>query len=144
MKLLFVFMFTGLSTFNQVKKDVLEKSWYNADKTAKIQIYKSVDGKYFGKIIWLSEPNENGKPKLDKNNSDASKKLTPILNLVILKSFVQNQKQQNIFENGTVYDPDSGKTYCGKLTLNGNQLKLKGYICNFSWLGRSEIWTSAE
>lgn len=139
-----ILFLTIINLFNFSSKDAIEKTWYNADKTAKIQIYKNSDGKYYGKIVWLSEPNDNGKPKLDKENPDASKKNTPVLNLVILKNFTQSKSSSNVFEDGSVYDPDSGKTYCGKLTLNGNQLKLKGYICSFSLLGRSEIWTAAE
>lgn len=139
--LLFISIINFLNIFS---KDGIEKTWYNTDKTAKIQVYKASDGKYYGKIIWLREPDENGKPKTDKENPDASKKSTPILNLVILKNFTQNSSSPNVFEGGTVYDPDSGKTYCGKLTLNGNQLKLKGFLCSISWLGRSEVWTAAE
>ncbi len=40
------------------EKDKLEGLWYNAEKTAKIQIYRAVDNKFWGKIVWLKEPNK--------------------------------------------------------------------------------------
>ena len=57
-------------SFSQSKKgdDILGK-WFTENNEAKVEIYKSGD-KYYGKIIWLKEPNdkETGKPKKDKNN----------------------------------------------------------------------------
>lgn len=43
---------------------------------------------------------------------------------------------------GQLYDPKSGKTYNGSMTLAGDKLKLRGYVM-FSILGRTEIWTRA-
>ena len=43
-----------------------------------------------------------------------------------------------------VYDPNNGKTYCGKLTLKGNAIDLRGFICSMSMLGRTSQWTLAE
>ena len=54
----------------EVKGDDILGVWLNADKDAHVDIYKEGDV-YFGKIIWLEEPNEFGAPKLDKENPDA-------------------------------------------------------------------------
>ncbi|BAV04188.1 hypothetical protein SAMN05421788_10479 [Filimonas lacunae] len=127
------------------QKASIERIWFNAEKTSKIQIYKAVDGKYYGKIVWLQEPvDEHGKPRTDVKNPKENQRNVPLLNFVILKTFTQDKDDSNIFEDGTVYDPKSGKTYCGKLTVNGKELKLKGFICGFSLLSRSSIWTLAE
>lgn len=144
MKLIILFFAITLGFTHFDSKEAIERSWYNEARTAKIQIYKTGDGKYYGKIVWLSEPNENGKPKVDRENPDATQRTTPLINLVILKNFNVNPKDSKIFESGTIYDPESGKTYCGKITLNGNTLKLKGFLCSLSWIGRSEVWTSAD
>ena len=45
-------------------------------------------------------------------------------------------------EGGQLYDPQSGHTYSGTMTRNGNSLKLHGYIV-FSLFGRTETWTRA-
>jgi uncharacterized protein (DUF2147 family) len=144
MKKLFLFILLIISTKAFSQKDPLEKIWYNEEKTSKIQIYKDVDGYFYGKIIWLKEPNaNNGKPKVDDKNKDEKQRATPRMRLLILKKF-KKPSIANVYDGGTVYDPNSGKTYCGKLTLVGKELKLKGYICNLSWFGRTNIWTQAE
>lgn len=142
--LVLCFIFGSL-LFAGAQKASVERTWYNAEKTSKIQIYKAVDGKYYGKITWLEQPNdENGKPRTDVKNPKENLRSTPLLNYPILKAFTQSKKDPNVYEDGTVYDPKSGKTYCGKLTVDGKTLHLKGFICGFSLLSRSSDWELAE
>ena len=45
------------------------------------------------------------------------------------------------WSGGTIYDPDSGKTYkCNLELLPNGSLKVRGYI-GFSLLGKNQIWT---
>jgi uncharacterized protein (DUF2147 family) len=126
------------------QKHPIEKTWYNAEKTSKIRIFKATDGKYYGKIVWLQTPNDElGQPRTDKNNEDPQKKLRPIMDLMIISAFTPGS-EEGVFEGGKVYDPKNGKTYCGKLTLKGNTIDLRGFICGMSLLGRTSQWTLAE
>ena len=130
--------------FSSAQKEAVEKVWYNAEKTSKIQIFKAVDGYFYGKIIWIKVPvDKNGKTKLDLQNKDEHLRTQPLMGLLIIKKFKKGSSA-NEFEDGTVYDPNSGKTYCGTLSVNGKELKLRGFICGFSFLGRSSVWTEAE
>ncbi len=122
-------------------QDSITHLWYNEKKTAKIQVYQSADGLYNGKIVWLKLPNRNGKPKVDFHNPDKSKKSNPILGLQILKGF--KKTGDNLYEDGTVYDPENGKTYSCKLTHNGDELDVRGFV-GISLFGRTTKWTSAE
>lgn len=127
------------------QKDKIEHIWYNEEKTVKIQIYKAPDGIFFGKIVWMLRPLEtDGKAKLDKLNPDTKAKTQPILNSVILKGFTRSTSDTSIYENGTVYSPANGKTYCGVIIHRGKELKLRGYFCGFSILGKSWICPLAE
>jgi uncharacterized protein (DUF2147 family) len=46
--------------------------------------------------------------------------------------------------HGTVYDPNSGKTYKGTITLvDHDTLKLRGYI-GISLFGRNAIWSRVK
>jgi len=138
--LLLVFLGTRVSSFAQT--DPLERGlWYNSEKTAKIQIYKATDGKFYGKIVWLKVPERDGHPKIDIHNPDDKRKNDPIWGLVILKGFTKDGEHG--YENGTVYDPSNGKTYSCKLTLEGDKLDVRGYV-GFSMFGRTEHWTKAE
>jgi len=122
----------------QLKADDIVGIWLTPGKEpAKIQIYRSGE-KYFGKIIWLKFSTENGKPKVDNNNPDKTKRNNQIIGLVILKEF---QFDGDEWDDGKIYDPESGKTYSCYLSLKDkNTLKVRGYI-GFSLLGRTEIWT---
>jgi len=130
---------TGLSLFSQVKADDIIGVWLASGKhPAKIQIYRSGE-KYYGRIVWLKDPVENGKPILDAHNPDKSKRTQPIVGLIILKGFVFDRGDE--WEDGNVYDPENGKTYNCYLHLKDrNNLKVRGYI-GISLLGRTEWWT---
>lgn len=119
----------------------IEKTWFNEGKSAKIQVYKGKDSKFYGKIIWLKEPDRDGKPKVDARNPDAKKRNQPIVGLVILKGF--KETDDNVYTDGTVYDPKNGKTYSCKITLKGNTMDVRGYV-GISLLGRSTKWTVAD
>ena len=61
--------------------------WQTANGKAHIQIYKE-GNKYFGKMIWLKEPNTpKGTPKLDDHNPDPALKSKPIMGLILLRNF---------------------------------------------------------
>jgi uncharacterized protein (DUF2147 family) len=120
--------------------DLILGKWLNEDKDAHIEVYKDA-GKYFGKIVWLNEPNEpaTGRPKLDDENSDVSLQSRPVMGLVILKDFIYDGDGE--WEDGTIYDPKNGKTYdCYMEFDEDGILKIRGYI-GFSWIGRSSYWT---
>ena len=109
---------------------------------SQVQIFRNTDGKYYGKIVWLKEPDENGKPKLDKHNPDAKLQKRAIMGLEILKNFSYN-KDDSEWSKGSIYNPTSGKTYnCYIKFESATSLKIRGYI-GAAWmgLGKTAIWT---
>ncbi|GAB1367383.1 DUF2147 domain-containing protein [Candidatus Cloacimonadaceae bacterium] len=119
--------------------DRLEGVWFNGEKTSKIEIYKTKDGSFAGKIVWLKEPNTpDGKAKLDSKNPDAKLQKRPLLNLVIVSGLKSDGKGK--YADGKIYDPKSGKTYSAKAELtNNNTLALRGFI-GVSLVGRTDTW----
>lgn len=138
--LFIVMLLAGSSAFAQ-SKDRIEGFWMNHEQTAKIKIFKAANGKFYGNIVWLKEPNKNGHPKIDHNNPDASKRNQPLVNLQVLKGF--SKTEENIYEDGTIYNPKNGKTYSSKITCKGNTIDIRGYI-GISLIGRSTVWERAE
>lgn len=65
----------------------------------------------------------------------------PDLGLELLKGFTY--EGDNLYDDGTIYDPKSGKTYSCKMTIEGNSLKIRGYI-GISLFGRTETWTKVK
>ena len=142
--LLFFIAATLLFSLNgtaQIKADPIEGNWYNAEKTAKIKIYRAVNGKFYGKIYWLKEPNKNGVPKTDENNPSSKLKTKPLLGLTILSGFVKDGT--TTYEDGKIYDPKNGKTYSCIITHKGNSLDIRGYV-GISLIGRTTNWQKAD
>lgn len=51
----------------------------------------------------------------------------------------------NVYEGGEILDPDNGKIYKCKMTLNqnGSELEVRGFI-GIALIGRSQIWKRVE
>ena len=62
------------------------------------------------------------------------------MGLVLASGFEFNGK--NKWEDGSIYDPESGKTYRAKITMKDQDtLELFGYIkVGFAKLGRDTTW----
>lgn len=139
--IVFTALLFGIHSVAQAQADPIEKVWLNGQKTGKIQIYKAKDGKFYGKIVWLAEPNRDGKPKLDINNTNEKLRTRPVMGLLILRGFTKDGAAE--YEDGTIYDPKNGKTYSCKMTLKGSTLEVRGYV-GVSMLGRTDTWTVAD
>lgn len=125
----------------KAQTDKVEGLWYNDVKTAKIQITKESNGKFYGKVVWLKEPLKDGKPKVDEMNSDEKLRSRPRLGLPVLADFVKDG--DNKYSGGTIYDPNNGKTYSCKMTYKGETLDIRGYI-GISLFGRTTTWSRAQ
>lgn len=137
---LFVLMAYAVMSFAQNADAILGK-WQNPTGEGQITIYKKAD-KYFGRLSWLKFPNDaNGKPKTDIHNPDKSLQSRPEFGLELLKDFVYDG--DNVYNNGTIYDPKSGKTYSCKMTLEGKKLKIRGFM-GISLIGRTEVFTRVD
>lgn len=138
-------MVTTLKAQSKPDKIVGYYLTYDDDTKAEksqVQIFKSTNGKYYGKIVWLKEPLKNGKPKIDDKNPEAKLQNRPILGLEILKGFVYD-KSNDEWNDGTIYNPTSGKTYSSYINFeSATDVKVRGYI-GASWmgLGKTAHWT---
>jgi uncharacterized protein (DUF2147 family) len=136
----FILSLSTISVMAQSRPDDVVGIWLTGgDEPAKVQIYKSGE-KYFGKIVWLQNIIV-GKPMVDINNPDVSKRNQPIVGLIIMRFF---QFDDDEWDNGTIYDPENGKSYSCRLTLkDSNTLRVRGYI-GIPLFGRTEIWKRSK
>jgi uncharacterized protein (DUF2147 family) len=134
-------LWPGSSLFAQAhKSDDIIGTWLNQEATGKVTLYKE-QGKYFGKLVWLREPNDKvtGKPRTDIENPDPKMKTNPLIGMVNMKDFTFDGK--NEWSGGTIYDPKNGKTYKCYIQFDSpNKLKIRGYV-GVSLLGRNTYWT---
>ena len=137
MKTTFLLVFSILilqtNSFANSGPDVILGEWLSQEKDGKISIYKQGD-KYYGKISWGKTPGRK-----DAKNPDAKLKNRDLIGLVILQDF---KYTGSAWENGKIYDPNSGKTYDCILKVKDNNkvLDIRGYV-GVPMFGRTATWT---
>ena len=84
-------------------------------------------GKLCGTIVGLKEPISkiDGKPKVDRENPDASKRKRPLIGLAVLIGMKPSGEGQ---WQGAIYNPDDGNTYSASIKLDGDKMKVKGCV----------------
>lgn len=116
--------------------------WFNDTKTSKIEI-KEENGQFIGTVIYINpEKYVNGEPEKDTKNPDPKLRSQSRLGLQILHGLKYKASDKQ-WQNGSIYDPDNGKTYDCYAWFDDdpNILYLKGYVAGIKWLGRSTTWT---
>ncbi len=110
--------------------------WLTSDKAAKIEIYQK-DSRFYGKMIWFTPAmDEKGKPLTDTENPDPAKRNRKLEGLEIISGLAYADGKWK----GTIYDPESGKTYKSQIKLvNENTLELTGYV-GLPMFGITETW----
>jgi uncharacterized protein (DUF2147 family) len=103
--------------------------YWSPKKDAKIEIYLRGQ-EYFGKFIWIA------KPRKDIKNPVKALQSRDVIGLELLTRFTCNNE---IYTGGEIYDPETGKTYSCKMSLEDNKLKVRGYI-GISLFGRTEYF----
>ncbi len=133
--------FTAIAFCQTNSGDVVGR-WLSESGKAKIEIFET-GGKFYGKIVWLKNPlDENGVPKVDKNNPKPEKRSIKLIGLLMVKSLEFDGK--GTWQNGTIYDPENGKDYKCKVTkTTEGKLEIRGYI-GVSVIGRTTTWSQAE
>jgi len=117
-------------------------TWLTGDKKGKVHIV-NCGGAICGNLVWLQEPidPETNKPKLDKNNADASKKTRPLIGVPIVLSM--KPSGDGAWE-GKVYNAEDGSTYSGSFTMTGAaSATLKGCVMG-GLICKSSTWTKTN
>jgi uncharacterized protein (DUF2147 family) len=118
--------------------------WATANNKAHIQIH-DCGAKLCGTIVWLKQPlGKDGKDARDSHNPDPSLRMRKILGMPLLSDFVPDDGDPNAWKDGTIYNPNNGKTYSCNLTLENPQtLRVRGYL-GLSIFGETQTWTRVE
>ena len=136
-----LFLTIALSFISVLSFAQIEGKWKTIDdETGKpksiVEISKDSKGKYVGKIVQLLIKPENAncvKCKDDRKNK-------AILGLEIIRGM---KKDGSEFEDGTITDPKTGKTYKCIIKREGDKLNVRGYV-GFSLIGRSQTWSKVD
>lgn len=136
------------STSSETAAAAVTGVWVTPNGKSRVQIFRGDKGRFFGKIVWLKEPDfpQNfknralaGKPRTDRKNPDKRLRDRPIMGLVILTDF-EYLPGQKAWGRGKCYSPEDGKTYDCRmwLTDGGAKLQLRGSEWIFH---KTQTWT---
>jgi uncharacterized protein (DUF2147 family) len=115
-----------------------EGLWTTADGLAQVRI-APCGANLCGVIAWLKRPLDkvSGLPRKDDLNPDPALRARPMLGLPLIQNFTPDAPGH--WAGGTIYDPDSGRTYQSKMTLRADgDLKVEGCFLIFC---KAQIWT---
>ena len=122
MKKMMLMMAFALISMAGRSQDVLGK-WLTEAGDAQVEIYQSGD-KLNGRIVWLAQ----GPETKDKHNPDESLRSRKLMGVNILSGL---SKSKDRWEGGRIYNPKNGKSYKCAIWLDGEQLKVRGYLGMF-------------
>ena len=126
---LLALLFSSLCSF---AADAVEGVWEKSDGQAQIR-FKIEKGKLNGYLTKIADK----KRVKDTNNPAPARRSRKLLGLKIASGF---WKQGNAWVGGSLYDSSKGKTYKGKIWLDGkDKLKMRGYV-GVSLIGRTAEW----
>jgi uncharacterized protein (DUF2147 family) len=99
-------------------------TWSMGKVTVKVS---DCGGNLCATIVALAEPISkiDGKPKVDRENPDESKRKRPIIGLTVMNGM--KPAGEGTWK-GRIYNPDDGKTYNATVRLSGNTMKVQGCV----------------
>ncbi|MDH3337595.1 MAG: DUF2147 domain-containing protein [Gammaproteobacteria bacterium] len=115
--------------------------WLSGDGDGWIEI-QLVGDSLTGMIAGSPNTRPGDPPRYDDKNPDPDLRDRPLDGMVIMRGF--KYVGDGRWTGGTIYDPNSGKTYkCTLTQVDADTLKVRGYI-GVSLFGRSDTWTRAS
>ncbi|MBL4639683.1 MAG: DUF2147 domain-containing protein [Kordiimonadaceae bacterium] len=136
---LLLFASVGANAASMSAKHAFEGLYWDKNRATIIQLSRTKDS-IDGRTVWR----KNGGGQVDVKNPDEELRSRPLVGMVFLQGF-EYSARKNRWNNGSVYDPNNGKTYDAKLSLDkgGETLEMRGYI-GISLFGRTAKFTRVE
>ncbi|MBQ9656087.1 MAG: DUF2147 domain-containing protein [Prevotella sp.] len=119
----------GLFATMGYAQDIMGK-WVTETGDAQVEIYEH-NGKVNGKIVWL----QKGPDTKDVHNKDEKLRSRKLMGVNILSGLTKKKEK---WEGGRIYNPKNGKDYKCSIWMEGNKLKVRGYI---GFLYETQTWT---
>ena len=140
-KLFLLLLFVAAATLAQAQVSKMLGLWNTfddktGDMRGSVRIYEAGNGTYQAEIVTLYEKDANGQYQVMKAPFPKGYE-----GVIGTKLFI-NMKQDDDLLRGQVYDPESQKTYHGKVTYKAktDELVLRGSLDKAGVLGRSQTW----
>jgi uncharacterized protein (DUF2147 family) len=119
--------------------------WIDHTKRGAVEIMPC-GNRLCGYIYWVKDlVSRDGKPVVDANNPDPTRRGKPICGTQILVNLSQQGRAQigHVWGAGSIYNPDEGAKFDVELKLlSPNELSVLGYL-GIKMLGEQFTWTRA-
>ena len=107
---------------------------WDTNDGAEVEIYER-DGSYYGRFTrFYDDPPAGG---IDSHNPDPALRTRSLVGADFILKF---EFLDGKWRNGRIYNPENGKDYEADLELDGEVLKVRGWLW-FRLLGRTVRWT---
>ncbi len=139
-KLLFLILFIASATLGQAQVSKILGQWNTFDdKTGEMRSCVNIaekNGTYICEVVKLYEKDANGKYKVMQ--PPYAKGYEGVVGTQLFREM----KADGDHLKGRLYDPESKKTYYGKITYKAktDELVLRGSLDKAGLLGRSQTW----
>lgn len=130
------FIITGFDTTAPAKR--LIGVWESEEKNLQIQMFED-NGHFAGKMIYFKCSSVDVMHNsIDSENPDKSLINRKLLGLKLVEKL--SYQGDSVWDNGKIYDPNSGNTFEARIQLTGpNTAIVRGYW-KFRWIGRSMVF----
>lgn len=112
--------------------------WESEEKNLQIQMFED-NGQFAGRMVYFKcSSDEVMLNSEDTENPDKSLRSRKLLGMKLVTRL--DYQGNNIWDEGKIYDPNSGNTFEARIQLTGpNTAIVRGYW-KYRWLGRSMVF----
>ena len=135
----FLFAFVIVTGFNGVSPSHnVIGIWESEEKNLQIEMFED-DGQFAGRMIYFKCSSEEiMRTCTDRENPDKNLTNRKLLGLKLVTKL--EYKGRNVWDDGEIYDPNSGRTLEARIQLTGpNTATVRGYW-KYRWIGRSMVF----
>lgn len=136
--LLFLLLVTAIhsSTSHSVSpSSQLVGVWESEEKNLQIEMYE-IDGMFFGRMIYFKcSTDEVMRTSKDIENPNKDLTTRNLLGLTLVTELAY--QGDNVWDDGKIYDPNSGRTFEARIHLTSPQSAIVRGYWKYRWIGRS-------
>jgi uncharacterized protein (DUF2147 family) len=134
-----VALFIVSSSFNIARPAYqLVGVWESEAKNLQIEMFEN-GGEFFGRMIYFKcSTDEIMRTKKDIENPDKDLTARNLLGLMLVTDL--SYKGDNVWDEGKIYDPNSGHTFEARIQLTGPQSAIVRGYWKYRWIGRSMVF----
>jgi uncharacterized protein (DUF2147 family) len=136
--LLLLPLFCSMRAFDPDMETHLNGTWESEDKDLQIEMFEE-NGTFAGRMIFFKcSTEEVMKTSKDIENPDKTLRHRNLLGMKLVTQLTY--RGNGLWDNGKIYDPNSGNTFDARITLTSPNTAVVRGFWKYRWLGRSMVF----